>query len=121
MHLIKKYTLSALEDNLLSPTKRVEDEATTVPNKRGEDFSLSLQLNPQLVEVDVRFTLKDVLQEFVLLFHMGANPLAHAMRGEEIRAPNPGSLTAVLVCWTNSSTSRSDLTCAPSELPRFVD
>ena len=121
MHLIEKNALRPLKDNLLVATKRVKDESTSVPYEWREDLGLSLKLSPQLIEINVSLTLKNVLQKFILLINMSPHTLPHTVRGKEIRAPDSGALTAILVRWSDTSTGSSDLTRSTRELARLVD
>jgi hypothetical protein len=120
VHLIQKHALSALKDNLLPSTKSIEYQSTTVADKWREDLRLSLQLLPQLFEINVSLTLKNVLQELILLLDMSANTLTHTVRGQEIGTSYSGALTAILVRWPDTTTGCSDLTRATRQLARLV-
>jgi hypothetical protein len=121
MNLIEQNSLSALENNLLFAPERVEDELTSVPHEWREDLGLSLELSPQLIEINMGLTLKNVFEKFIFLFNMSSNTLTHAVRGQEISAPNTGPLTAILIGRSDSTTGRPDLTRATSELARLID
>jgi hypothetical protein len=121
VYLIEKNSLRPFKDNLFVTTKRVKDESTAVPYEWREDLGLSLKLSPQLIEINVSLTLKNVLQEFILLINMSPHTLTHTVRGEKVGAPNTGPLTSVLVRWSDTATGGSDLARSTRELARLID
>jgi hypothetical protein len=69
----------------------------------------------------MRLTLKDILQKLILLLNMSSHTLTHPVRSQEIGAPDTGALTAIFICWSDSTTGRPDLARATSKLTRFID
>jgi hypothetical protein len=121
VYLIEKNSLRPFKDNLFVTTKRVKDESTSVPHEWREDLGLPLKLSPQLIEINVCLTLKNVFEEFILLVNMSPHTLPHAVRSQKISATNTGPLTSILVRWPDTATGGPDLAGSTRELARLID
>jgi hypothetical protein len=82
---------------------------------------LLLEGIPQRLEVDLRFAAQHELQDLVLLGYVRPNPFLHAVWIQEIRAPNTGALTSILVRGPDPATRSANFFRPSRALTRLVD